>query len=306
MTVTHIADTGTRPMPGAAPAASDGATASLLRGYSIEITARSKTAVDTCRASLAPGTQVYIAAIPGDSYHKTVAAAAGLAKAGFVPVPHVAARNIASFTQLSDFLARLRGDAGVDRVLVIAGDAEHAIGPYGSSLELLQTGAFAKRGITRVGIACYPEPNRRLDTALLETALKDKIAFLAREGFDPWLVSQFCFDPAPIVALARRLRESGVTLPLRVGLTGPADVRTIWKYALHCGIGNSMRALGTRVDAISNLLVRHTPDAIMGELGAAHRADPNLGIAGVHFFAFGGIAGTASWAKGVLDAAPAH
>ena len=249
---------------------------------------------------------MYIAAIPGDSYHKSVATAVELAKAGFVPTPHIAARNIASFTQLNDFLMRLKGEAGVTRALVIAGDAEHPVGPYGSSLALLQTGAFQKRGITQVGIACYPEASPRVGQALLEVALKDKIAFLAREGFDAWLVSQFCFDAAAIVALARKLRAEGVTLPLRVGLTGPADIRTVWKYALHCGIGNSMRALGTRVDAISNLLVRHTPDAIMAELAAAHRANPAFGIAGMHFFAFGGIAGTAGWAKGVLAAAPPH
>jgi methylenetetrahydrofolate reductase (NADPH) len=306
VTTTHIADTETRAAVAGQPRAADDATAALLRGFSIEITARSRTAVAACRAHLAPATQVYIAAIPGDSHHKTVATAIELAKAGFVPVPHVAARNIASFTQLADFLARLKGEAGVARALVIGGDTEHPVGPYGSSLSLLQTGAFQKRGITQVGIACYPEANRRLDTALLDAALRDKIAFLGREGFDGWLVSQFCFDAAPIAALAKPLRADGITLPLRVGLTGPADIRTVWKYALHCGIGNSMRVLGTRVDAISNLLVRHTPDAIMAELGAAHRATPALGLAGVHFFAFGGIAATAGWAKGILAAAPAH
>jgi len=305
MTVTPIAATGPQPIAPMARASAVDPMAALLRGYSIEITARSKTAIDSCRAHLDPGSQVYIAAIPGDSYHKTVAAAARLAKAGFVPVPHIAARTIASFTQLNDYLMRLKGEAGVARALVIGGDGEHPVGSYDSSLALLKTGAFQKRGILQVGIACYPEASPRVGQAVLDLALKEKIAFLGREGFVSWLVSQFCFDAAAIVALARRLRSEGITLPLRIGLTGPADIRTIWKYALHCGIGNSMRVLGTRVDAISNLLVRHTPDAIMGPLAEAHRADPALGIAGVHFFAFGGIAGTARLAKGILEGAPA-
>jgi methylenetetrahydrofolate reductase (NADPH) len=300
--LTTATDSAQQRRPAASPLPS--AVASFLRGYSIEVTSRSRTAVAACRDSLDPGTQVYIAAIPGDSYHNAVATAAELARSGFVPVPHVAARNIASFTQLNDFLARLRGEAGVDRALVIGGDAEHPVGPYGSALSLLQTGAFQKQNVRRVGIACYPEPNARLGKALLDQALADKIAFAKREGFDAWLVTQFCFDAAPILACTRQLRAGGVTLPLRVGLTGPADIRTIWKYALHCGIGNSMRALGTRVDAISNLLVRHTPDTLVERLAEAGRADPSLDLGGVHFFAFGGIAATGRWARTALDRAP--
>jgi methylenetetrahydrofolate reductase (NADPH) len=273
----------------------------LVRGFSIEITSRSRSAVAACRDGLDAGSHVYIAAIPGDSYHNAVATARALSQAGFAPVPHISARNIASFTQLNDFLARLKGEAGVSRALVIGGDAEHQVGPYASALAALRTGAFQRQGICNVGVACYPEPHRRVDTAQLDVALADKIAFLHHEGFDAWLVSQFCFDADAIVAMAKKIRSTGITLPLRIGLAGPADIRTIWKYALHCGIGNSVRVLGTRVDAISNLLVRHTPDRLVAELADARKHDPSLGIAGVHFFAFGGVAGAARWARTALE-----
>ncbi len=304
VSVTPMTDPAQQAPALAVPPLSATPKAALLRGYSIEVTSRSRTAVQSCRDNLDPGTQVYIAAIPGDSYHNAVTTAVALAKNGLVPVPHIAARNIASFTQLNDFLARLKGEAGVKHALVIGGDAEHPIGPYASALSLFQTGVFQKQSITNVGIACYPEPSPRVGKAVLDAALTDKIAFLKREGFDAWLVTQFCFDAAPIVACVKTLRADGITLPLRVGLTGPADIRTVWKYALHCGIGNSMRALGTRVDAISNLLVRHTPDTIVANLADAYRADPLMGITGLHFFAFGGIAGTARWAKPILGERP--
>lgn len=300
-TVPHTA--GNLQRPTATPQPPAASVAELLRGYSIEITARSKTALAACRTYLEPSTEVYIAAIPGDSYHKTVAAAAALAKAGFVPVPHIAARGTVGFTQINDFLARLKGDADVTRALVIGGDTEHPVGPYASALALLQTGAFQRHGIRRVGIACYAEPSRRVEMPVLEAALDDKVAFLAREGFDPWLVSQFCFDSDAIVACIRRLRAKGIALPLKVGVAGPADARTLWKYALHCGIGNSMRALGTHVDAISNLLVRAAPDDILGGVAAARASEPALGITGVHFFSFGGVAAVANWANGQLRAA---
>src|SRR5918994_7621891 len=116
--------------------------ARLLRGYSIEVTTHSRSAVDVCRAHLAPGTEVYVAFVPGETHHAVVATAARLRAAGLVPLPHVTARSVASFTQLGDFLGRLAGEAGVTRALVVAGDLEQAAGPYHSSLELLQTGLF--------------------------------------------------------------------------------------------------------------------------------------------------------------------
>jgi methylenetetrahydrofolate reductase (NADPH) len=274
--------------------------ARLLRGYSIEVTTHGRSAVEACRAHLTPGTEVYIAFVPGETHHAVVATAARLRAAGFVPVPHVTARSIASFTQLGDFLARLAGEAGVDRTLVIAGDLEQAAGPYHSSLELLQTGLFQRHGIRRIGLACYPEAHRRIDADLLEQALLAKLELAQGAGLDVWLVTQFCFEAAPILQRARQLRALGIIAPLRVGLAGPASRRTLWKYALHCGIGNSIRALGTRVDAVANLLARRTPDAIVRELAAAQRGDPSLGIEGIHLFTFGGVASAANWANALL------
>jgi methylenetetrahydrofolate reductase (NADPH) len=278
--------------------------AQLLRGYSIEVTTHSRSAVAVCREHLAPGTEVYIAFVPGETHHAVVATAARLRAAGFVPVPHVTARSVASFTQLGDFLARLAGEAGVSRALVVAGDLEQPAGPYHSSLELLQSGLFQRHGICRIGLACYPEAHHRIEADLLEQALLAKLELVRGAGLDAWLVTQFCFEAAPILQRVRQLRKLSIAAPLRVGLAGPADRRTLWKYALHCGIGNSIRALGTRVDAVANLLARRTPDAIVRELAAAQRQDPSLGIAGIHIFTFGGVASAASWANALLGAAP--
>jgi methylenetetrahydrofolate reductase (NADPH) len=286
------------------PQTADQELAELLRAYSIEVTTHSRSAVEVCRDHLAPGTEVYIAFVPGETHHAVVATAAKLRTAGFVPVPHVTARSVASFTQLGDFLARLAGEAGVTRALVVAGDLERAAGPYHSSLELLQTGLFPQHGIRRIGLACYPEEHRRIDAGLLEQALLAKLELVRGAGLEAWLVTQFCFEAAPILQRVRQLRDLGIAAPLRVGLAGPADRRTLWKYALHCGIGNSIRALGTRVDAVVNLLARRAPDGIMRELAAAQRGDPGLGIEGVHIFTFGGVASAAAWANAILAAAP--
>jgi methylenetetrahydrofolate reductase (NADPH) len=277
--------------------------APLLRGYSIEVTAHGADAAAVCRAHLPPGAEVYIAFTPRDSHCGVVDTATGLRAAGFVPVPHVTARNVASFTQLNDFLARLAGESGVTRALVLGGDADPPAGPYHSALELLQSDLLQRHGIERVGLACYPEGHRRIATEVLDQALMAKLELASRIGLATWLISQFCFEASPIVSYALRLRAAGVGAPLRVGVAGPADLRKLWKYGLYCGIGNSIRALGPRVDAVANLLARQTPDRIVSELAKAVRRQPELDIEGVHIFTFGGVAGAADWANARLAVA---
>lgn len=275
--------------------------AALLRGYSVEVTSRNRHGARLARQHLAPGSAVYLASVRGDSHH-AAAAAAALSAAGFVAVPHVAARGIASYTRLDDLLARLSGEAGVIRALVIGGDLDEAAGPYHSAFELLRTGLFARHGILDVGVACHVEPHRRIGARDLDAALSDKLGLIAAQGMQSWLVSQFCFDASLIVDRARRLREAGITATLRVGIAGPADQHALLKYALHCGIGNSIRALGTHADVVANLMARRSPDGLVQRLADAVTAEPELGIEGIHIFTFGGVAATARWANAILGA----
>jgi methylenetetrahydrofolate reductase (NADPH) len=276
--------------------------ASLLRGYSIEVTARGAATAEICRAHVAAGTEVYIAFTPRDTHHAVVGTATRLHEAGFVPVPHVTARNVVSFTQLNDLLERLAGEAGVTRALALGGDTNPPAGPYDSSLSLLESGLFQQHGFRRIGLACYPEAHRKIDAGVLANTLAAKLDLARRAELEAWLVSQFCFEAAPIIDCARRLRAGGVSAPLRVGVAGPASLRTLWKYGLYCGIGNSIGALGARVDAVADLLARRAPDALLADLAAAVRREPGLGIEGIHIFTFGGVTGAADWANAVLAA----
>ncbi len=160
--------------------------ASLLARYSIEVTARDSDPA-ACTGVLRPGTEVFIAFVPSARHERVVTIAGALAASGFVPVPHLVARSFRGYTQLLDHLHALRA-AGVEAALVIGGDSDRAEGPYTSALELLQTGAFARAGIRRIGIACYPEPHRRIDRARLEAALDEKLARVARDGAEAFLV----------------------------------------------------------------------------------------------------------------------
>jgi len=267
----------------------------LLAGASLELSSRDPAEIEACVGLLEPRTAVYISFPPGQTYHGTVALAVRLARAGFRPVPHVAARRIAGRAALEDYLARAAGEAGVDSALVIAGDSERAGGAFDSSLALLETGLFERHGIVHIGVAGYPEGHPRIAGSALEAALAEKKAFALRAGIDLGVVTQFCFEAEAILSWVAKTREHG--LPMRVGLAGPASLPRLLRFAAMCGVGNSVRALRARPQAITRLMVEAGPEVALREL--ARRAEAPL--AGVHFFCFGGLVRTARWLRAVRD-----
>jgi len=267
----------------------------LLAGASFELSSRIPGEIDACVGLLEPGTAVYISMPPGQTCHGTVALAARLKRAGFRPVPHIAARRIANREALGEYLARAAGEAGVDRALVIGGDSDRASGPFDSSLSLLETGLFQRHGILRVGVAGYPEGHPKIAASALETALAEKKTFARRVGIDLSVVSQFCFESGPVLSWAARMKGHG--LPLRIGLAGPASLSRLLRFAVLCGIGISVRALKARPQAITRLLVESGPEVVVREI-ARHAGAP---IAGIHFFCFGGLVRTARWLRAIRD-----
>jgi methylenetetrahydrofolate reductase (NADPH) len=236
--------------------------------------------------------------MPRDTADDMIAAAIRLHKANMVAVPHIVARNIPDEATLDRMLARLSAEAGVDRAHIVGGDRDDPAGTFDSALQLLETGLFAKYGITRIAIACYPEGHPRIPAAVLEQARADKTRVAAEQGLSVWLVSQFAFEAPPILDLARKMRAQGIANPYRVGIAGPASRATLLKFAVMCGVGTSLRALRER-DLARNMLMGETPEALLTEIALARDAEPTLGISGVHFFTFGSLIKTAQWVESV-------
>ena len=272
----------------------NGAFVRLARAASIETSTRNVADVGGYPQWIAPGTDVYVTFLPGTPYHHILSTATRLRQAGMNPVPHLAARRFASAAAVADFAARLRDEAGVERILLIAGDSESAAGPFESSLQVLETGVFEACGIRSVGIAGYPEGHRRISQQALDDALDRKIGYARAHGIELFIVSQFCFDGQPVLDWATRLRERGVTLPIRVGVAGPASVRALLGYAVRCGIGASMKALGARPVSLTRMVTHQGPEQLVRSI--APRAE-ELGIAGLHLFAFGDFAESARWIR---------
>jgi len=274
--------------------------ARMLAGYSIEVNPNDPKVVDAAVERLGPGTEVFLTWIPGTNPMDTVATAARLRRAGLVPVPHIGARHIESTDQLGQLASRLAGQAGVDRVLIIAGDRETPAGPYDCSLAVMRSGTFQNAGILRFAIAGFPEGNPNIPEGALEEALEAKLCFARSAGLEVSIVTQFCFEAEPIVEWLRRIRIRGIDVPIRVGLAGPAGLTALARYAVRCGIGNSLRVL-TEKPTFAKLLVDTGPEPIIqGIAGSTHPANGNLpfGIAGLHFFVFGGFNRTLDWIEG--------
>ena len=84
-----------------------------------------------------------------------------------------------------------------------------------------------------------------------------------------------------------------MSAPVRIGLAGPAGIATLAKFAVRCGIGNSLKALVAQQTSIARLVKESGPEAVIAEL--AQTLGPADGVTGLHFFTFGGSRRTAAW-----------
>jgi methylenetetrahydrofolate reductase (NADPH) len=276
--------------------------ASLLASASVEVSSRGHQ-VQELRDNFAAGTEVTITFLPGDNYRHNVETAVALRRAGFNPVPHIAAREIASREALDDFLLRARVEADVGRVLLIAGDVLAAKGPFKSSRDVAASGLLAARGIDHVSVAGHPEGHPYVDEASVLKLLQAWRDWGRETNVHVDIVTQFCFESAPILKLLGELVARRIDLPVIVGLAGPATPATLTKFALRCGIGNSMRALRGQIGRYGRLLTDTGPDDVLRGLQAAPKA-ATASIAGFHLFPFGGLRKTSRWLRDYPQEAP--
>jgi methylenetetrahydrofolate reductase (NADPH) len=272
----------------------------FLRDYSIEITPHDSGKLDDIRAVLADNTSVYVAHPPGVPIDDIVALAGRVQQMGLKATPHVIARKLESREQLERALARCQ-ELGIRNALCVAGDITADKPAYNSSLEVLQTGLFAKYGFVEVGVAGHPEGSKAIGEERVEQALRGKAAFAETAPFKLYFATQFGFDPQPFIDWEAATNAKGIKLPIHVGMPGPASLRQLAKFAMLCGVGASMRMLTSRTSAMANLLSTQAPDEMVTALARYRGSNPQSRFEKVHFFAFGGVVKTAKWANAVIS-----
>ncbi len=269
--------------------------AELIGSATIEISPHDDPAREKLGDLLEAGTTVLVNHPASVTHHDIVAACVKLRRAGFTPMPHIAARRLASFTQARDFLRRAAVEAEVKDVLIIGGDPAHSVGPFCDSLELLATGLVEDHGVRHVAFGGYPEGHPSIDRHSLDKALRAKLALARAHSLEVSLITQFGFEAVPIERWIRSLRDDDILCPIRIGIAGPASVATLAKFAVRCGIGASLRALGRGQTAFARILTETAPDALIAALVAGEERGP--AIDGLHVFTFGGVRQTAAWLR---------
>lgn len=284
----------------------------FLEDYSIEVMPRTAEKVEDFRDLLPAGTRVYIAHIEGTPIEDMVATAARLNADGYKVMPHFPARIIKDRATLANWIAMYQGEADVKQALLLAGGVTTPHGDFSDSMQLMETGLFDAAGFERLHVAGHPEGNRDIDTdgtrLRVDEALRWKNDFQTRTDAKMAIATQFAFEAQPIIEWADSLSQAGITLPIHIGIAGPAKLQTLIKFAIACGVGPSLKVLQKRAMDVTKLLLPYEPTDVVTELARHKAQNPDFNISHVHFFPLGGIKTNANWAiqNGGAAAVPAN
>ena len=265
----------------------------MTDGYSLEITAKDIDALREAAPTMAPDTPVAVTFLPGESLEARIAAAKMVRALGFEPMPHFSARRLESGDDFETYLAAVVREADVQRCFVIAGDPPEAAGPYSDSMALIRTGAFERAGIKAIGIGGHPEGHPNMTPDHCFAVLIEKCAEIEQRGMAPLIVTQFSFDAAPVLGWLSDLRQRGIDAPVRIGIPGPAGIKTLMRFAARCGVGASASVLTKYGISITKLIGTAGPDKLVDAL-ASGLGDQH-GKVRLHFYPFGGLTKTVEW-----------
>lgn len=271
--------------------------AKLADDYSLEMTGKDVPGLHEAQDAIPQGTRVNVTFLGNEDLEMRVAAAQAVKEAGFVPVPHISARRLASQAQLEEFLDRLQQVGATEHVFAVGGDPATPEGPYDSSFDVIRSGVLQKYGVREVSIAGYPEGHPDIPTDVLWEHLENKAASLAEQGLGAVILTQFAFDTDPVTTWIRDVRERGIDATIRIGTPGPAGIKRLLNFARRFGIGANAMIVKKYGFSLTNLMGTAGPDRFVTELADLLAADPASGDVKLHMYAFGGLRATAEWAR---------
>jgi methylenetetrahydrofolate reductase (NADPH) len=285
-----------------APATTKAAARELVDQFSLEMTGKDVPGLREAAHAIPQGTKINVTFLGNEDLGMRVAAAKAVKDMGFVPVPHISARRLASQGQLEEFLRQLQEVGATEHVFAVGGDPAEPLGPYPDSLSVIQTGLLQKFGVREVSIAGYPEGHPDIANDVLWRHLEDKSAALAEQGLDAVILTQFAFDTDPVTAWISGVRARGIDTEIRVGTPGPAGIKRLLAFASRFGVGANAMIVKKYGFSLTNLMGTAGPDRFVTDLASRLEQDPSSGTVGLHFYTFGGLLATADWARGYVEA----
>jgi methylenetetrahydrofolate reductase (NADPH) len=269
------------------------APARITDGYSLEMTAKDVASLTDAAPLIPPETPLAVTFLPGEVPAARVAATVAVRELGFEPMPHFSARRILSEDDFEGYLRDVVQSAGVRRCFIVAGDPPEPQGPYADTMSLLRTGAFERAGIKAIGIGGHPEGHPVMSPEQCWDVLAEKVAEIDRRGMAALIVTQFSFDPDRVLTWLGELRARGIDTPVRIGIPGPASIKSLLRFAARCGVGASTAVMKKYGVSITNLLGSAGPDRLVDEF--ATKLAPEHGAVRLHFYPFGGLVKTVEW-----------
>ncbi|MDN5731085.1 MAG: methylenetetrahydrofolate reductase [Yaniella sp.] len=269
----------------------------LMQDFSLEMTGKDVEALREAAPLIPQGSRVNVTFLGNEDLQMRVTAAKAVKDLGFIPVPHISARRIHSEDELREFLQALADVDAAQHVFAVGGDPAEPLGPYGSSLEMLQSGVFPEFGVKDVSIAGYPEGHPDISEEVLSRELSGKVDYLAEHDMSAVILTQFGFDTAPVAKWLDELAAKNISAPVRIGTPGPAGIRRLLNYAKRFGVGTSAGIVKKYGFSLTNLMGSAGPDKFLQDLAAETETTNFTGTVGVHFYTFGGMAKTAEWAQ---------
>lgn len=265
----------------------------FINTFSLEVSAKAMPALRAEADRIPRGTIISIPWLASEDDDARLAAARTVRALGFEPMPHLSARRIGSGAVLGRFLERAASEAGVEQCLVIAGDLATPAGPFADSISIIEAGLLERCGIKVVAIGGHPEGHPVMSSDERWQALEGKCQAIEARGMAPLVVTQFAFDADTVLAWLDGLRARGISVPVLVGVPGPASIPRLLRYAAMCGVGASASMLARYGISIGRLLGTAGPevfvDRLVKGLTSAH------GPVSPHFFPFGGVAPSLEW-----------
>lgn len=244
---------------------------------------------------LPPGATVSVTASPAKGMDATVELAVELERQGLRAVPHLAARLIRDAAELHSILDRL-ADRGIDRAFVIGGDPTEP-GEFSDALGLLRTMADMGRLPAEIGIGCYPQGHPLIaDDALLQ-ALRDKASFAS------YMTTQMCFDPEAIARFLAERRDEGITLPVKLGVPGVAEIPKLLSISARIGVRDARRFVAKNTRFVAALIRSggiYRATALLDDL-ADVLADPVANVVDLHLYTFNNVGPTEAWRRELHD-----
>ena len=191
--------------------------------------------------------------------------------------------------------------AGVEEVLVIGGGVDNPVGDFSDSMQILGTGILQKHGISKIGVSGHPEGSPDISDDQIADALAWKNDFAASEGLSLYIETQFCFEADMVLDWERKIRGDGNKLPIRVGIPGPATIKTLFRFAQISGIGPSMRFVAKQAKNVAKLLTVQSPHLLLAGLAEGMANDEECLIQHFHYYPFGGFVKTATYADKIAN-----